>query len=83
MRPRCALPYIIRMNGDQMNNQTTKTISVPEAGQVYFGLAKNAAYKAAHRGDIPVIRIGRMLRVPVVALERMLEEARPTPRDST
>ena len=64
MRPRCALPYIIRTNGDQMNNQTTKTISVPEAGRVYFGLARNAAYEAAHRGDIPVIRIGRMLRVP-------------------
>jgi hypothetical protein len=28
-------------------------------------------------------RIGRMMRVPVVALERMLDEARPTPRDST
>jgi hypothetical protein len=24
-----------------------------------------------------------LLRVPVVALERMLEEARPTPREST
>ena len=83
MRPRCALPYIIRTNGDQMNNQTSKTISVPEAGRVYFGLARNAAYEAAHRGDIPVIRIGRMLRVPIVALERMLEETRPTPREST
>jgi ParB/Sulfiredoxin domain len=34
-------------------------------------------------GDIPVIRIGRMMRVPIVALERMLEEARPTSREST
>jgi len=24
-----------------------------------------------------------MMRVPIVALERMLEEARPTPRDPT
>ena len=83
MWPRCAFPYIIRTNGDHMSNQTTKTISVPEAGRVYFGLARNAAYEAAHRGDIPVIRIGRVMRVPIVALERMLEEARPTPRDST
>jgi hypothetical protein len=66
-----------------MNNQASKTISVPEAGRVYFGLARNAAYEAAHRGDIPVIRIGRRLRVPVIALERMLEEARPTSREST
>ena len=26
---------------------------------------------------------GKLLRVPIVALERMLEETRPTPRDST
>jgi hypothetical protein len=77
------LPYIIGRNGDQMNNEASKTISVPEAGRVYFGLARNAAYEAAHRGDIPVIRIGRRLRVPVIALERMLEETRPTPREST
>jgi len=50
-----------------------KTISVPEAGKQYFGLAKNASYEAAARGEIPVIRIGGRLRVPVCQLERMLE----------
>ena len=50
-----------------------KTISVPEAGRRYFDLAKNAAYAAAARGEIPVIRIGGRLRVPVCQLERMLE----------
>jgi hypothetical protein len=49
------------------------TISVPEAGKRYFGLCRNAAYDAAARGEIPVIRIGRLLRVPVRALERMLD----------
>ncbi|MGB0681473.1 MAG: helix-turn-helix domain-containing protein [Magnetovibrionaceae bacterium] len=52
-----------------------KTISVPDAGRLYFGLGRNAAYEAAKRGDIPTIRIGKLLRVPVVALERMLERA--------
>jgi len=33
-----------------------KTISVPEAGAQYFGLAKNASYEAAARGQIPAIR---------------------------
>jgi hypothetical protein len=51
------------------------TISVPEAGERYFGLCRNAAYDAAARGEIPTIRIGRLLRVPVRALERMLERA--------
>ena len=51
------------------------TISVPEAGKRYFGLCRNAAYEAAARGEIPTIRIGRLLRVPVRALERMLDQA--------
>lgn len=52
-----------------------KTLSVPEAGRIYFDLSRNASYDAARRGEIPVIRIGRLLRVPIVALERMLDEA--------
>jgi helix-turn-helix protein len=55
--------------------ETPLTISVPEAGEKYFGLCRNAAYDAAHRGDIPTIKIGRLLRVPVRALERMLDSA--------
>ncbi|MCA6102775.1 helix-turn-helix domain-containing protein [Bradyrhizobium australafricanum] len=54
------------------------TISVPEAGKRYFGLCRNSAYAAAERGDIPTIRIGRLLRVPVKALEQMLEQPRKT-----
>jgi excisionase family DNA binding protein len=50
-----------------------KTLSVPEAGR-WLGIGRNAAYEAARRGEIPTIRIGRLLRVPVVALERKLEE---------
>ena len=54
-----------------MNEQNTPlTISVPEAG---FGLCRNASYDAAARGEIPVIKIGRLKRVPVRALERMLD----------
>jgi excisionase family DNA binding protein len=65
--------------GNQMN---PKTVNVEEAGQI-LGIGRNSAYEAVRRGEIPVIKIGKLLRVPVVALERMLEEARPTPRDST
>ena len=55
--------------------EAAKTISVPEAGRRYFDLGKNASYDAAKRGDIPVIKIGRRLRVPIVALDRLLEQA--------
>jgi Helix-turn-helix domain len=58
-----------------MDQTTPLTMSVPDAGKRYFGLSRNAAYDAAARGDIPVIRIGRLLRVPVRALERMLDRA--------
>jgi Helix-turn-helix domain len=51
-----------------------KTISVPQAGREFFGLSRNASYKAARRGEIPTVRIGRLLKVPVAALERKLEE---------
>jgi hypothetical protein len=50
------------------------TISVPEAGRRYFGLSRNASYDAAARGDFPTIKIGRLLRVPVRALEQMLDK---------
>jgi len=52
-----------------------KTLSVPEAGKRYFDLGRNASYEAARRGELPVIKVGSRLRVPIVALERMLAEA--------
>jgi hypothetical protein len=51
------------------------TMSVPAAGRKYFGLAKNASYEAAKRGEIPTIKIGSRLFAVVAALERMLVEA--------
>lgn len=49
------------------------TISVPEAGKRYFGISKNASYQAAEEGQIPTIKVGRLLRVPVKAMERLLQ----------
>jgi hypothetical protein len=57
-----------------------KTMSVPEAGRRYLGIGDSASWEAARRGELPVIRIGRFVRVPIVAMERMMEEARPVAR---
>jgi hypothetical protein len=52
------------------------TISVPEAGALFFGLSANGSYEAADRGDIPTIRVGRLRRVVVKAmLEKLGLEA--------
>jgi Helix-turn-helix domain len=57
-----------------VENDAPKTLSVPKAGKQYFDLGRNASYEAARRGELPVIKIGRRLRVPIAALERMLAE---------
>ncbi|WFU36299.1 helix-turn-helix domain-containing protein [Bradyrhizobium brasilense] len=44
---------------------------VPEAGAL-LGLGRNASYEAAKRGDIPTIRIGKLIRVPKAAFDQML-----------
>jgi hypothetical protein len=53
---------------------TRVVYDVPEAG-AKLGLSRNASYEAAARGDLPTIKIGRLLKVPKIAFERMLETA--------
>ncbi len=45
--------------------------TVPEAGRL-LGLGRNAAYAAAASGQIPNLRIGRLLLVPKIPFHRML-----------
>ena len=45
--------------------------TVPEAGRL-LGLGRNAAYEAAKRGDIPTLRMGRLLLVPKIPFHGML-----------
>jgi hypothetical protein len=58
-----------------MTDGAEKTISVPKAGRRYFDLCRGASYEAAKRGNIPIIRISRLLRALVRVLERMLDSA--------
>ena len=58
-----------------MTDEMPLTLSVPEAGKKYLGLSRDGSYRAAERGEIPTIRIGRLLRVPVRAMERLLDAA--------
>ena len=49
-------------------------LTIPQAGKKFFGVGRSASYEAARRGEIPTVRIGRKLLVPVAAVERMLAE---------
>jgi excisionase family DNA binding protein len=56
--------------------QDRKVLNVAEVAEV-LGLSRNAAYEAVHRGDIPAIRIGRRILVPVRALDEALSAGQP------
>ena len=43
----------------------------PDAGAI-MGLGKDATYKAAHAGEIPVLQFGRRMRVPTARLRALL-----------
>ena len=57
-----------------------KTLSVPEAAKA-LGIGRSAAYEAARTGQIPTVKIGKRILVPVAALERMLREC-PEPTEA-
>jgi excisionase family DNA binding protein len=56
-----------------MSEDQCETMSVPEAGRKYLGLKRDASYRAAKRKEIPTLNVGRLLRVPVRAMERRLD----------
>lgn len=64
-----------------MKGEGRLTISVSEAAK-RLGIGRNQAYEAARVGELPAIKIGRRLLVPVAAFERMLLMAEQPPRNS-
>jgi excisionase family DNA binding protein len=57
------------------------TMTVEEAGRL-LGIGRSQAYEAARRGELPSIRIGRRILVPVVAFEEMLRGSRTQRTDN-
>lgn len=41
----------------------------PEDVAAYLGIGRSATYEAIRRGDLPHLRIGRLLRIPRAALQ--------------
>ena len=65
----------------------TKTMSVPEAGKLYFDLGRNASYEAAKRGDLPVIwmekKSGLWYRRLSACLPKRVKSQRHNPQHRT
>lgn len=50
------------------------TMPVEEAGEM-LGISRSLAYELVRRGELPSLRLGRRVVVPVRALEAMVEHA--------
>lgn len=55
----------------QLDPNSTPLITVEQAA-TFLGIGRAQAYAAVHRGELPVIKIGRSLRVPTALLLAML-----------
>lgn len=60
------------------NAEQTPVLTIEEAASV-LRISRSAAYAAASRGDLPVLRIGRALRVPTAQLVSMLSDPLASP----
>lgn len=55
-----------------MNSKSERrTVTVEQAGRI-LGIGRSSAFEACRRGEIPTLRIGKRLLVPIAALEKML-----------
>ena len=74
----CTVFYSLQTKGRKMRKkrqafyENELVMSVPMAA-MKLGISRDAAYRAAKAGDLPTIKIGDLLRVPIAQLNRMLE----------
>jgi len=50
-----------------------RLMSVPEAGEKFFGIGRSASYEAARRGQIPTMEVGKRKFALVKKIERDLD----------
>lgn len=57
-----------------MTDDAGTLLTVPEAAKL-LRIGRNLAYELVARGEIPSVRLGRLIRVPRAALEERLRAA--------
>jgi excisionase family DNA binding protein len=60
------------------SNEQAAVLTVEEAAQL-LRISRGSAYEAVRAGTIPSVRVGRSLRVPRHALEKMLSPGSEAP----
>ncbi|HMS24200.1 MAG TPA: helix-turn-helix domain-containing protein [Acidimicrobiia bacterium] len=53
----------------------TRTVLSIEEVALILGLGRSATYESARRGELPTLRLGRRVLVPVAAFSKWLEQA--------
>jgi excisionase family DNA binding protein len=66
-------PALTPVNGQVRPAEERLTYTLSEAA-ARLGISRALAYEAAHRGELPVCRIGRRMLVPRAALARLLNQ---------
>jgi excisionase family DNA binding protein len=59
-----------------MGSEVRATLTIGETAK-RLGIGINQAYEAARQRQIPTIRVGKRLLVPIAALERLLDGPQP------
>ena len=77
MKPRKANK--LAHNGKQPTGDTQAIVATVEEVASMLQISRAAAYAACKNGELPSIRIGRLLRVPIRALEVKLQGANRKP----
>lgn len=64
--------YIGDKRGTKMKNPAERETLSVDAVAARLGIGRNSAYRAVARGEIPSIRLGKLLLIPRVAFEALL-----------
>jgi excisionase family DNA binding protein len=64
---------------DTRRTMEDRALRVPEVAQ-RLGISRTKAWQMARAGELPTLRLGRSVRVPVSALARWIEEQTNDPK---
>jgi excisionase family DNA binding protein len=65
------VPSVGEVNRWRFEMSTRLTMSIPEAGKA-LGVSRTTIYKLANSGELPTIKLGKRILVPIAQLDRLL-----------